>query len=86
MKGGTLHAALSMVVRQALDEDGATQADLARHLGVSQKHVSRLLNGRDEGSLLLWSRMLDLLGVCFVDLPPLEVVPFVGALRGPVAS
>jgi transcriptional regulator with XRE-family HTH domain len=81
-----LQAGLATVVRSALSEDGATQSDLARHLGVSQKHVSRLLNGRDEGSLSQWSRMLDLCGVDVVDLPLPEVVPFLGALREPVAS
>lgn len=72
---------MSLVLREALAEDGATQADLARHLRISQKHLSRLLNGRDEGSLSLWSRALDLAGVCAIDLPLPDVVPFVGALR-----
>lgn len=37
-------------IRTELAADGATQADLARYLGVSQKHVSRVLNGRQPGS------------------------------------
>jgi len=43
-------AGVKEAIRASLKADGATQADLARHLGVSQKHVSQVLSGRVPGS------------------------------------
>jgi transcriptional regulator with XRE-family HTH domain len=43
-------AAIKAAIRAELATDGATQADLARYLGVSQKHVSGVLTGRQPGS------------------------------------
>lgn len=41
---------LKAAVRAELEADGASQADLARYLGVSQKHVSQVLSGKVTGS------------------------------------
>lgn len=37
---------LRVEVRRCLTRAGLTQAEVARRLGLSQKHVSRMLNGR----------------------------------------
>lgn len=49
---------LSSRVRANLAAQGLSQADLARRLDVSQKHVSRVLNGHDDGSIPFWDAML----------------------------
>lgn len=40
-----------------------TQAELAARLGISEKHLSQLVTGKEEGSLTMWQRILDELGV-----------------------
>ena len=39
-------AALRAAIKTELRLDGATQADLARYLGISEKHVSQVLRGK----------------------------------------
>lgn len=45
-------------VRAGLRVNRRTQAMLARRVGVSQKHVSRVLTGYDDGSVPFWDAML----------------------------
>ena len=40
-----------------------SQADLAKQLGVSRTYLSRLLSGTQDGSVDLWRRILDELGL-----------------------
>lgn len=61
-EGTPLQRALSDIVRERLTASAMTQADAAAFVGVSEKHLSRILNGRDEGTLTMWQRLLD-----FVD-------------------
>lgn len=42
---------------------GVTQASLAAATGISEKHMSYLMTGRAEGSLSLWSALLEAGGV-----------------------
>ena len=41
---------IKAAIKRELHADGCTQADLARHLGLSQKHVSQVLSGHVPGS------------------------------------
>ena len=49
---------LSGRVRAEMVTSGITQAMLARRVGASAKHVNRVLNGHDDGSLPFWDAML----------------------------
>lgn len=50
-------------VRARLKEDGLKQADLARKLGVSQKHVSQVLSGNVAGSPAFLERVAGAVGL-----------------------
>jgi transcriptional regulator with XRE-family HTH domain len=54
---------LKAAVRAELKADGASQADLARYLGVSQKHVSRVLSGKVTGSPEFLDSMAAAVGI-----------------------
>ena len=56
-------AGVKEAIRRALRADGATQADLARHLGVSQKHVSQVLSGKVPGSPAFIEAMAEACGL-----------------------
>jgi transcriptional regulator with XRE-family HTH domain len=55
--------AIKAAIRAELILDGATQADLARYLGVTQKHVSRVLNGHNAGSPAFIEEILHAVGL-----------------------
>lgn len=46
-----------------LAERDITQRQLASEAGISQKHLSEIMNGWQSGSLELWDRLLALGGV-----------------------
>ena len=50
-------------IREHLERLGWSQADLAREVGVSQKHLTQLLNGKVEGTLSMWQDIFDALHV-----------------------
>lgn len=50
-------------VRAALKDVGLTQVQVARDLGISEKHLSQMLTGKADGSLRLWVEMVGLLGM-----------------------
>jgi transcriptional regulator with XRE-family HTH domain len=56
-------AAMKARIRAELRADGATQADLARHLGVSEKHVSAVLTGKQAGSPAFLEAMAHAVGL-----------------------
>jgi transcriptional regulator with XRE-family HTH domain len=49
--------------REGLDSRGWSQAELARVVGITEKHMSSVLTGKVPGSLPLWSNMLTVLEV-----------------------
>jgi transcriptional regulator with XRE-family HTH domain len=49
---------LRELVREGLDRRKWTQFQLARTVGLSEKHLSQLLNGRTAGSVAVWDRLL----------------------------
>jgi DNA-binding phage protein len=55
----TLQAYLSALVRST----GVLQVEIAEKVGVSEKHLSQMLNGRVEGTLSMWQSVLDAAGV-----------------------
>ena len=59
-----LQAELVDCVRTGMRARYWGQVMLARQVGISEKHLSQLLNGVVEGSLSMWQRLLD----C-VDIP-----------------
>lgn len=36
-----------------------TQQELAHRAGITDKHVSRLLHGKDQGRITTWQKLLD---------------------------
>ena len=56
-------AAMKARIRAELRADGCTQKDLARYLGLSEKHVSQVLTGKVVGDLRLLSRMAEAVGL-----------------------
>lgn len=44
-------------------ESGMTQTEIAARVGITQKHMSYLMNGKNEGSLTMWQRIFDVIGV-----------------------
>lgn len=57
----SIAANLATAVRCQLDEKGWTQHLLAQAVGISDKHMSFILNGRGEASVSLWDRIFDVL-------------------------
>jgi transcriptional regulator with XRE-family HTH domain len=49
------------LVRGGLSRKHFSQQDLARTVGVSEKHLSEMLSGKAAGSMELWQRLLDAL-------------------------
>lgn len=58
-------AEVKRAIKTELRNDGATQADLAHYLGVTQKHVSRVLTGKQPGSPRFVSDMAAAVGLSF---------------------
>jgi transcriptional regulator with XRE-family HTH domain len=56
-------AAIKAAIKAELRADGCTQADLAAHLGLSQKHVSQILTGRVQGSHAVIEAMARAVGL-----------------------
>lgn len=56
-----LRGALIEAVIAAADERSLLRTDLAFNANLSPKHVSRLLTGRESGSLASWQKLLDVL-------------------------
>lgn len=56
-----LQLELARRVREGAAFYGMSQRALAEEVGISQKHLSQMLNGRAKGSLSLWSRLLGAL-------------------------
>lgn len=54
------------LIRKALDEDGMSQAELARRTGHSAKHVSSVLTGKDPLTMALADELLEATGRQFV--------------------
>jgi ribosome-binding protein aMBF1 (putative translation factor) len=50
---------LADTVRSGLRERGRSQSWLAEQTGFTEKHISRALNGRVEGSLTLWATLVE---------------------------
>lgn len=50
-------------IRRAMAEDGRTQGAFAADLGISEKHLSLIYNGRANPSFGLLDRMLDFLAL-----------------------
>lgn len=49
---------LRHLVRQGMKRRKLTQYRLAKASGLSQKHLSQLLNGKTAGSIAVWDRLL----------------------------
>jgi transcriptional regulator with XRE-family HTH domain len=65
-------------VKARLREQGATQASLARYLGITEKHLSQLLTGKTDGSPEMLDRLAAAAGLRIVitDAPePGPVLP-----------
>lgn len=62
---------------EALQRREMTQADLARAVGVSQKHLSQMIHARADGSFQMWQDCFDALGfrvdVKIVRKPKVEI-------------
>jgi plasmid maintenance system antidote protein VapI len=54
---------LGPIIKAELARCGASQADMARDLGYSQKHVSQVLTGRATASLATAVKMLKYVGL-----------------------
>lgn len=44
-------------------DSGKSQAWISEEVGITQKHMSQIMTGKAEGSLRLWSDILDAVGV-----------------------
>ncbi|SDT85857.1 helix-turn-helix domain-containing protein [Gordonia westfalica] len=85
-RAGSLADNLAVALRTRLAETGVSQGDLARRAGVSEKHLSQVINGRAGASVATWDRLFvalntandarqDTVGVsCDLPLQPLEAV------------
>lgn len=62
-----LQQSLAAIVRSRLVGNDMRQRDAAAFIGISEKHLSRILNCYEEGSLTMWQRLLD-----FVDVDPAD--------------
>jgi gp16 family phage-associated protein len=54
---------LKAAIRAELRADGCTQADLARYLGLSEKHVSQVLTGKAVGAVGTLEEMAAAVGL-----------------------
>ncbi len=56
-RAGSLADNLAVALRTRLAETGVSQGDLARRAGVSEKHLSQVINGRAGASVATWDRL-----------------------------
>lgn len=54
---------LQMFLRDLVLETGVPQKELARRIGLTEKHVSEMMNGWSQGKLTAWQALLDAAGV-----------------------
>lgn len=54
---------IKVAIRAELKADGCTQKDLARYLGISEKHVSQVLTGKVIGHLPTIEAMASAVGL-----------------------
>ncbi|GAA1881750.1 helix-turn-helix domain-containing protein [Williamsia serinedens] len=59
---GPLRDELAARVKNGLKNQQETQRDLARRMGVSEKHISQVLTGRAGATVEMWDRMLTEVG------------------------
>lgn len=55
--------ALQMFLRDLVLETGVPQNELARRTGLTEKHVSEMMNGWSQGKLTAWQALLDAAGI-----------------------
>ena len=70
---------LTEELRKVREKQGLTQADVARHIGLPQSHISRIEQGKSDirlSTLLQLARILEHEPM----LIPLHLVPFVKAI------
>lgn len=77
MRAGHAQEQLRMQVRTLLEASGVSQAEAARRLGLSTKHMSQMLTGRSGLSL---ERAEEILGLCGMALV-ISVQPVSGRVR-----
>ena len=58
---------LQMFLRDLILETGVPQNELARRTGLTEKHVSEMMNGWSQGKLTAWQALLDAAGVRLPD-------------------
>ena len=63
MRPTSLQDQLIAVTKEALQQRRWSQAELARRLDISTKHVSMLLAGRSQGRLHMWDQIFRVLKV-----------------------
>lgn len=73
LTSGDAWAPQRAAVRRALRDKGISQAQLARDLGLSPKHVNQMLTGAMDGRLPLWVGMAHRLEMTW-QLTPIEPV------------
>jgi transcriptional regulator with XRE-family HTH domain len=56
-------ASVKAAIRDELAASGLSQRDLARYMGLSEKHVSQVLTGKAVGSLDVLARMAEAVGL-----------------------
>lgn len=57
---------LQAFLQELIRASGVPQNELARRTGLTEKHVSEMMNGWSQGKLSAWQALLDAAGV---DLP-----------------
>lgn len=55
-----------------LERNPTTQKTLAHNAGITDKHLTRLLKGHDEGRLKTWQKILDASNTPPTEKPPPE--------------
>jgi plasmid maintenance system antidote protein VapI len=50
---------LAAELRRQMEEAHVRQRDLALAVGISEKHLSQMLTGRAQGSLVMWDKLFD---------------------------
>ena len=60
---------LQMFLRDLILETGVPQNELARRTGLTEKHVSEMMNGWSQGKLTAWQALLNAADVRLPDLP-----------------
>ena len=69
---------LQKFLRDLVLDTGVAQNELARRTGLTEKHISEMMNGWSQGKLTAWQALLDAAGVHLASSPPLSP----GVIRG----